>query len=79
MSQVEALHDLFRVHGNALTLRQMKENWEYIGSNETGRISDLRKELEPKGMTIVLDREDRDHPGNNLYRIVRAKKAGELL
>ena len=71
MSQVNALHDLFRVNGNALTLRQLKENWELIGSNETGRISDLRKRLIIQGKDIVCE-EHRDMPSMNTYRIVQA-------
>lgn len=70
MSQIDALHDLFRVNGNRLTLRQMKEAWELIGSNETGRISDLRKRLIPNGQDIVCT-ECRDRPSENTYEIVR--------
>lgn len=70
MNKTDSLHDLFLTHNNALTLRQLKENWEMIGSNETGRISDLRKRLQPKGMDIICE-ENREYPSMNLYRIVQ--------
>ena len=62
MSQTDQLLMLFREHGNRLTLGEMLDNWRRIGSNETGRISDLRR-----AGYIIECKEDRDLPTANLY------------
>jgi hypothetical protein len=71
MTRTESLIDLFERNGGQLTLLQLKQNWELIGSNETGRISDARKHLIPKGKTIKLIYKDTEHPSRNTYAIVQ--------
>ena len=70
MSQVSNLHHLFQMNGGKLTLGQILANWDVVGSKYTGRISELREELEKKGMTITCE-EHRDRPTDNEYRIVK--------
>lgn len=73
MSYTENLYNLFQANGGQLTLADLKNHWSEIGSNETGRVSDLRKKLEPKGLTIVCE-ECRERPSMNLYKIVPYEK-----
>lgn len=69
MSQVDNLHDLFRTHNNQLTLGQILQNWQLVGSKYTNRISELEARLELKGLTIDC-KENKARPTENLYRIV---------
>jgi hypothetical protein len=79
MNQVKSLIELFRLHGDQLTLLQMKQNFEVIGSNETGRISDAREVLKKQGKTIVLIYKDLDHPSKNTYAIMPFIDHGQRL
>lgn len=68
MSQVDNLHDLFRVHNNELTLGQILENWSLVGSKYTNRISELEARLKSEGKTINCY-QNRETPTKNIYRI----------
>lgn len=75
MSQIDALHDLFRVNNNRLTLGQILDNWKLVGSKYTNRISELEERLEKDGKTIKCTM-DHTTPTNNLYEIVQFKEQG---
>lgn len=80
MSYVQNLIHLFHANGDRLTLRQLRMSFDLIGSNETGRISDARVILLKEGKDIVQVHEDREHPGNNTYAIVKVKEEnGQML
>lgn len=75
MSQVDNLHDLFRVNGNRLTLGQILDNWKLVGSKYTNRISELEARLELEGKTIKCT-QDHSQPTRNVYEIVRFMEPG---
>ena len=76
MTQTEALHRLFQANGNVLTLGQILDAWREIGSNETGRISDLRVKLKLEGYTITCEKKPK-RPTENIYRIVPYEQISE--
>ena len=69
MSQVDALHDLFRTHNNQLTLGQILENWHLVGSKYTNRLSELEARLELQGKTIDCQ-QNHSRPTENVYKII---------
>lgn len=69
MSQKEALLNLFKMHGNKLTLGTILDNWKVVGSKYTNRISEIRR----MGYDVSLVHTDREHPTNNVYMLKEFK------
>lgn len=64
VSQADNLLELFRTHGNRLTLGDILENWRLIGSKYTNRISEIR------AMGYIVECiVDKKEPTNNLYEL----------
>lgn len=64
MSQKTDLLKLFRANGNQLTLGQIMGTT--LAREHSARMRDLRKE----GYVIICEDKDREHPSNNLYRLI---------
>ena len=73
MTQTENLHRLFQEHDNKLTLGQILERWDMVGSKYTNRISELRELLKLTGFDIFCHM-NRKRPTDTLYEILPVKQ-----
>lgn len=71
MNQQEKLLELFRFHGNRLTLGQLLANHMGVGYKATSRFSDLRK----KGYSIICEKHK--DPSDNVYRLTPPEESGQ--